>query len=84
MPFKPTLSYEEKPRFCNPINAMAGLYMNVLASKRVDSEQELLSFVRADVEQAGYNPDGRAMVGMACEYGVVSRTYAVWFYERKS
>jgi hypothetical protein len=77
-----TLSYEEKPHFVNPMNAMPGLYMSVLASERVSTEKQLLAFVRKDVLRAGYNPDGRATVGMPCCYGVVSRTYALWFHDK--
>lgn len=78
---KLTITYEERPHFVNPINAMAGLYMNVLASARCEHEK-LLEFVEADVRKAGYKPYGRAMVGMPTQHGVLSMTYAMWFYDK--
>ena len=76
------LSYQETPRFVNPMNAMPGLYTLVLASERT-TEKHLLEFVRKDVSEHGYNPDGRAMVGIPSQYGVTSLTYAIWFYSKE-
>ena len=77
------LSLTEEPRVISPMNARTGLYVHVLASERVDARR-LLEFARPIVAKCGYNADGAAMVGMPCCHGVLSRTYAMWFYDKSS
>lgn len=79
---KAKLSFLDKPAVHHPINAMSGLYMEVLASEPCPAA-ELLDFVRPEVVKHGYNPDGRAMLGYPCQHGILSRSYAVWFYEKR-
>jgi hypothetical protein len=77
----PTLSLMEEPRVVSPMNACTGLYVWVLASERVDASV-LLEFVRPEVKKRGYNPDGQGFLGLPTEHGVLSRTYAMWFYDK--
>jgi hypothetical protein len=72
----------EGPRFCAPINASPGLYIEALSEEGRATRAELLAAVRKQVSAAGYNPDGRGMVGPPCGYGIVSYSYAMWFYDR--
>lgn len=76
------MRYLEPPSVRTPINAQAGLYMYVLSGKGHCEASQLLAFVADDVRRLGYDPDGRAELGMACCYGVVSRAYSLWFYQK--
>ena len=79
----PKLSYLRTPEVCKPVNNLHGLYCQVLATRPALPE-ELLEFVRADVLAAGYDPDGRGMLGCGTEYGILARSYALWFYEQSA
>lgn len=78
-----TLKIIDGPRFSNPINDRAGLYIQVLAHGGRPSSAELLEFVRAQVVAEGFDPDGQGWLGMPCTHGINSRTYAMWFYDRR-
>ncbi|WP_321967058.1 hypothetical protein [Burkholderia cepacia] len=76
------LIYVEPPRYCRPMNAVGGLYMKVRCPTGRASAEDLLSFVRADVIAAGYDPDGDGFCTLPTVAGVVARSYALWFYDR--
>ena len=78
------LSFLERPREVSPMNALHGLYMEVLAigTLGASTEEFLFDFVREEVVKAGYDPYGPAMVGSPTRYGVNSHTYAMWFYRK--
>jgi len=76
------IQYLETPHLANPINAPSGLYCRVLVGGWANGA-ELLDFVRADVERAGYQPDGRGLLGAPVQWGVISHAYVLWFYDKK-
>jgi hypothetical protein len=78
----PVLRIAEGPVFSTPMDASAGLYIQVLSQHGRVSQDALLAFVREAVAKAGFDPDGNGLVGLPTVHGITALTYSMWFYDR--
>lgn len=76
------LSFDELPHYSKPRNDIGGLYMVIHSANGTASDKAILDFVRDWVSAAGYNPDGKARIGLPTREGIVSYNYHLWFHDR--
>lgn len=69
------------PEVVYPMNAVGGLYMELLRPDNV-AVARYVPALKELARKHGYNPDGRASVGPPCQHGIDTVTHAVWFYEK--
>jgi hypothetical protein len=76
------LKLNHAPVVVHPINAAGGLYFDILSTEGRASAQEIYDFIAPMARERGYDPDGRATLGLPCAYGLKACTYAVWFHTK--
>ncbi|MGY2488272.1 hypothetical protein [Cupriavidus sp. CP313] len=79
---KPRLAISEGPVFSAPLNAPPGPYVQAICQSGRAPAATLLEFVREAVLKAGYDPDGKGVIGPPTVHGIAACTYAMWFYDK--